>query len=140
MSEYEVFDLQLSRFDVYLPQTTIVISLFTLYFSVVATYLIVAYQEGSKLTTTQTFIATSVYIFAALLFVYSIILAQLGIREMFQSLWDWSVVLETDYGHPNRMVKPEWVGEKPYYSYALLFFCTISPLYFMWSVRHPKKE
>lgn len=140
MSEYEVFDLQLSRLDIYASQATISISLFTLYFSVIAAYLVVAYQAGSKLTKSQVFIATSIYLFAAIVFGLTIIISQVASRVTLMAIWDWAVILETDYGHKNSMEKPGFLGERPYLALLLLFLSTTAPLFFMWGVRHPKTD
>jgi hypothetical protein len=110
------------------------------FFSIVATYTVVAYQAGRKLTTSQVFIATTIYLFAALLFGFTNVLTSMGARVLLEILWGYRVILEADFGVANNMVEPGWLGEKPYFMVLLVLFCVIAPLYFMWGVRHPKTE
>ena len=102
-----------------------------IFLTLISGYLVVAYLAGAKLTRLQVSIATTIYIVAAAyegLFMASIFRAMALARESY---------LKLDPSFSDSIfvaVRGEQIG------FTVLWAGVLAPLWFMWSVRHPKTE
>lgn len=122
LTEYELEDI--------LTSTTLAsVESFGMYITVVASYLVVAYLAGNKLTSQQTFIVSVLFSIAALLTTwsaYNYLGRSIPFADALEAL------------NPGRRY-----GAQPYTQYwmtALLLAGICAALKFMWDIRHPKPE
>ena len=104
-----------------------------MYFTLVSAYLVVAYLVGEKLNNTQNLIVTGLYFVWTVGIIqsqYSTSVQMMGITD--QLLSSNASFLSVDVGAQTR------VGVYSFMTVQLLGLG--ASLYFMWSVRHPKKE
>ena len=123
MTEYEILDLVAS-------ESAAMASQFNIYLTVLFAYLVVGYFVGGKLTTAQTSVLTSLYVWASSAQVVGMRLTLDHVIELFQRKAELAPV--TPY-------------ESTYSTYTYFWLLAMlvaiaAGLYFMWSVRHPKTE
>lgn len=103
----------------------------SIFLTLISGYLVVAYLVGEKLTRLQVSIATAIYIVAATyegLFLASTFRALVLARESY-------LKLEPAFSDSAFVVvRGDQIG------LVVLFAGVLAPLWFMWSVRHAKKE
>ncbi len=134
MTEYEIADLAVSTQELFIQQWQLgqgaaerVFDLTQQFGNLLFGYLIVAYFVGAKLTKVQLAILNVLYLIWQLrIFVTLSIVsgnADILLGEM-------------------RKISPELTPDAPSVSsaFALLTILILASLYFMWSIRHPKKE
>lgn len=136
MSEYEIADLAASTQAVFFQQLEIaqgmgdrVLGLVQQFGNLLFGYLLVAYFVGANLTRVQTAILTTLYLawqarVSAVLYGISAN-ATVLLEEMAETSPDTTL----------RLTVPSLMP-----TYLLLAGVTLASLYFMWSIRHPKKE
>jgi hypothetical protein len=128
MTEYELLSLQAQRAG----------NVFAIYLTIISAYLVTAYIAGDKLTRPQVFIATTTYLFGA-----AVVVATLGVimggmemvRLNIAGTW-------VEYGRPELAQRHD-LSDMALMSlswWIVMVIGILAPLYFMWSVRHPKKE
>ena len=134
MTEYEIADLAVSTQAIFWQQWQVgqgaadrLFDLIQQFGNLLFGYLIVAYFVGAQLTRVQSAILTTLYLvwqFRICLMLYGI-----GIngRIFFEEM---------------RKISPELTPPMPSILpvFALLSCLSLASLYFMWSIRHPKKE
>ena len=101
----------------------------SIYLTIVTGYIIVAYLVGTKLTRLQVAIATGIY-FVAYIFeslILTTIIRTIGKQSSQLLLLDPAVAI-------GMMAQ----ARAPYIGLVILIAGLIAPLWFMWSVRHPK--
>jgi hypothetical protein len=123
MTEYEILDLVAS-------ESAAMASQFNIYLTVLFAYLIVGYFVGDKLTTAQTVVLTSLYIWPSSAQVMGMRLTLNHVVELFDRKAE---------------VAPASSYESTYSAYTHLWLAAMlvaigAGLYFMWNVRHPKTE
>ncbi len=122
MTEYELEDVLTST-------TNASLEAFTIYITLVASYLIVAYIAGRNLTHQQILIVSILFVFAALLATFSAYSYLARAIPMADAL---------ELMHPGRRY-----GAQPFTAYwigILMLMGVLASLYFMWQVRHTKTE
>ncbi len=127
MTEYEIFELLHGTYEKMNVDTTI-------YFTLVSAYLVVAFLVGSTLTRIQLFIVSTLYILWSLGTVNAL---HIGGRAA-QRLQEGLIEMESRYFIYDDAAASTafWV-----FSFNLIQLTGIlASLYFMWSVRHPKRE
>jgi len=136
MTEYEIADLAVSTQAIFFQQLELAqgmgdrsVGLIQQFGNLLFGYLIVAYFVGASLTRVQTAILTTLYLawqarVSAMLYGIFANLAVL-LEEM----------AETSPDATHRITVPSLMP-----TYLLLAGVTLASLYFMWSIRHPKKE
>ena len=100
-----------------------------LYLSVLSGYLIIAYLVGDKLTRAQVVIVTVLYVCATTI-----------ITLWFFAWWSRALefAMEAKQLNPDRQVANS--VQTTWSITVMLFMAIVASLYFMWSIRHPKKE
>ena len=136
MTDYEIADLAVSTQAVFFQQLELAqgmgdraLALVQQFGNLLFGYLIVAYFVGASLTRVQTAILTTLYLawqarVSAMLYGISANGAVI-LEEMAETSPDTTLALTA----PSLMP-----------TYLLLAGVTLASLYFMWSIRHPKKE
>ncbi len=108
---------------------------FTIWLSIVSAYLIAAYAAGRNLTAVQTFIISVLYIVCSSIFAIVTFVFFTRVAKMVQTKAEmfptgvWSVPYDAPVSQ--------------YILLGLVFIMVggiVVSLYFMWSIRHPKKE
>jgi hypothetical protein len=141
MTEYELLSLQAQRVGNLVEILNNMYSGFAVYLTIITAYLVAAYVAGDKLTRPQAFIATVTYIFGAAVIVYSLVLNMEGLLTVRANVADtWLEYGKVERAQRNdvaelgllRLLGPAWR--------TLMVLGIFAPLYFMWSVRHPKNE
>ncbi|MEP5570047.1 MAG: hypothetical protein ABJN62_19560 [Halioglobus sp.] len=122
MTEYELEDA--------LTSTTVAsLEAFSMYVTILASYLVVAYLAGSKLTTQQMFIVSVLFAVSSLLATWS------AFSYMERSI---------PFADALELLNPERrYGAQPstqYWMLTLMLLGVGASLKFMWDVRHPKAE
>ena len=106
-----------------------VISMISLFITLLSGYLIVAYLAAANMTSSQTGIVNTLYILISAFLLASIYTLSTRATEM-ASL---SVEMSTQ-----RVLEPQlWL---PLGVICIFIFCIVASLKFMWEVRHPKSE
>ena len=136
MTEYEIADLAVSTQAVFFQQLELaqgmadrVLGLVQQFGNLLFGYLIVAYFVGANLTRVQTAILNTLYL-----------AWQARISAMLYGIYANAAVLLEEMAETS----PDTTGALTVPSltptYVLLAGVTLASLYFMWSIRHPKKE
>jgi hypothetical protein len=101
----------------------------SIYLTIVTGYIIVAYLVGTKLTRLQVAIATGIYLVAYIFesLILTTIVRTIGKQSSQLLLLDPAVAI-------GMMAQ----ARAPYIGLVILIAGLIAPLWFMWSVRHPK--
>jgi hypothetical protein len=101
----------------------------SIYLTIVTGYIIVAYLVGTKLTRLQVAIATGIYLVAYIFesLILTTIIRTIGKQSSQLLLLDPAVAI-------GMMAQ----ARAPYIGLVILIAGLIAPLWFMWSVRHPK--
>ena len=134
MTEYEVADLAVSTQAIFWQQAQVaqdylerIFDVLTQFGTLLFGYLIVAYFVGAQLTRVQVAILTAFYLFwivrLGVVLNMVVVLSQFTLGEMKKISPDFDPALPSALG-----------------PFSLLFFLSLASLYFMWSVRHPKKK
>lgn len=123
MTEYEILDLLANESAQSATQ-------FTLYLSVLFAYLVTAYFVGARLTVTQVFILSSLYIFVNAAQSWGMHLTMSRVEELLNKKAEISPLTEWEQGY---------AGYGNIWAIAMAIG-VLASLYFMWGVRHPKKE
>lgn len=134
MTEYEIADLALSTQEIFWQQMQLgqgslerVYDLLQQFGNLLFGYLIVSYFVGAQLTRVQAAILTVLYLFWQV---------RVGIAINAVATNANFILVEMEKISPEfDPATPSIVGV-----YTLLILLTLASLYFMWSVRHPKKE
>ena len=134
MTEYEIADLALSTQEIFWQQMQFgqgsleqVYDLLQQFGNLLFGYLIVSYFVGAQLTRVQAAILTVLYLFWQV---------RVGIAINAVATNANFILVEMEKISPEfDPATPSIVGV-----YTLLILLTLASLYFMWSVRHPKKE
>ena len=115
--------------------TSYFMSAFTIWLSIVSAYLIAAYAVGRNLTAVQTFIISVLYIVCSSMFAALTLLFTTRVATMIQTkvekfpAADWPVRYD------------DLVAQYISLGLALIMVLgVVASLYFMWSIRHPKKK
>ncbi len=139
MTAFEQIQLYEDRIEMIRESWSLIFTMLAMYLSIISGYLVVAFMAGAELTKPQALIATITYLFGSVMMVIGMI--------------SWGVVI--DQYHSVNAAYWEFVGATSFaaqankdaaisvvdlLSWLLLCMGTCAPLYFMWSVRHPKTE
>ena len=134
MTEYEIADLAVSTQAIFWQQWEVgqgaadrVFDFIQSFGNLLFGYLIVAYFVGAQLTRAQSAILTTLY----LVWQFRICLQLYGIQINGNILVEEMRKISPDVTPPMPSIFP---------LLALLSCLTLASLYFMWSIRHPKKE
>jgi Zn-dependent protease with chaperone function len=122
MTEYELIDAVNSTMSIYL-------STFLAYLTIVSAYLIAAFILGDKLTNQQVFVISGLFLFAAVLTMWS--MWGLGSRIVYTA----EALTHANPEYPILIKTP--------YRNSLAIVCALgifASFKFMWDVRHPKSE
>jgi hypothetical protein len=125
MTEYEILDL----FRGYVEMEAVS---FTIYLTLVSGYLVVGYLAGERLSALQTGIVTALFVTGATLQTWAISQYQLAIGELLSTKEEISPLTEFQSSVAS--------SGGTYLFVVLMTLGMCASLYFMWSVRHPKKE
>lgn len=123
MTEYEILDLMANESAQSATQ-------FTLYLSVLFAYLVTAYFVGARLTVTQVFILSSLYIFVNAAQSWGMHLTMSRVEELLNKKAEISPLTEWEQGY---------AAYGNIWAIAMVIG-VLASLYFMWGVRHPKTE
>jgi hypothetical protein len=141
VTEYELIDLAISQSEVVSGVRDSLQSVVTIYLSMVAGYLVIAYLAGAALTKVQVTVVTAAFLAAsgwAVTAIVSLGFAELVARKISAQLWarvEELSIIETS------TASPSWFINLPGICLFLtLIIGVIAPLYFMWSVRRPRGE
>jgi hypothetical protein len=122
MTEAEAFEMALMA-------SSNTVTTFTVYITFTFAYLIASFTAGARLTALQAFIASTLYVF-------SVLSTSLN---TFSDLQYFKIAIS----HATNLTPPGAVNSADFwiaYLSVLQGAGIIASLYFMWSVRHPKKE
>jgi hypothetical protein len=138
MTEYELLALQAQRGGNLFELSNSAYEGFAIFFTIVSAYLVAAYVAGDKLTRPQVFIANATYLVGAAVMVVMQInfwQAMAIVRGNMAATW-------LEYGEVELAERIDATGLSlmdiawP----TLMIVGVFVPLYFMWSIRHPKTE
>ena len=144
MTEYEIADLAFSQqFEIQglgdgmMTMLALIAEAITQYMSVLFGYIATAYFVGAKLTRTQLWIFSVLYVFWQLLTI-SMIGFRSGSAALIASRIQ-DLLLRTDATQHSEFMSssPAWIGSS---LVTLLLLALLASLYFMWSVRRPASE
>ncbi len=122
MTGYELLDLVTST-------SLAAAEAFGYYLTITASYLVAAYLAGKQLTTTQTMTISVLFVFGALVTIYSMFIYMSRAVDVADSL---------EMLHPDR-----FYGAQPFARTMFIVLQTLglfACLKFMWDIRHPKAE
>jgi len=134
MTEYEIADLAVSTQAIFFQQWEVaqgiaerVFDLLQQFGNLLFGYLIVAYFVGAKLTKVQLAILNVLYLIWQLRIVFTLRILSANGNILLGEM---------------RIISPELTPDVPSVSsaFALLTVLILASLYFMWSIRHPKKK
>ena len=142
MNLYEMIDLNQGRMDMLLSMSEQNSTQFTIYLSLVTGYLITAFVAGKQLTRAQMLIASGVFVISTLFIASHMVIMSIISRNMLNLIVERAAETRAFQGLPASEL-PTVFTLVPFGIYGLLLLLILgllAPLYFMWSVRHPKKE
>ena len=122
MTEYELADVIASY-------SMAAMTAMTLYLTAVTGYLVVAFSAGDRLSTSQVFIVSALFVFVSCFFLY-------GTAGYFYRALDY--VQDLKLLDPDRRMTLNI--ETISFIAVLELLGIFAALYFMWNVRHPKSE
>jgi hypothetical protein len=139
MTLYEMMDLQLSRVDLIMGQRDAIITLFTIYISIITGYLITAFVAGKKLTRVQVLIASGIFLFCS----SGLLLAMqnaLVVSDQLVDTWrENGAIINAAKGLP-----PPAPADRSrlviYGGRGLMLSSILASLYFMWIVRNSNDD
>jgi hypothetical protein len=138
MTEYELLSIQAQRAGNLIELSNAGYMGFTIFITIVSAYLAAAYVAGDKLTRPQVVIANATYLVGATVMVSM----QIGSFQAFRTIKGNAAATWREYGQVELAQRFESTGlglldiAWP----ALMVTGIFVPLYFMWSIRHPKTE
>ncbi|MEH6586168.1 MAG: hypothetical protein V7720_06400 [Halioglobus sp.] len=139
MSAFEQSDLYYKRLELIHESWNSIFTMLAMYLSIVTGYLIVAYAAGAQLKRPQVFIASVTYLFGAVMMVAGMVSWGLVINQTYTTNAYWfEFIGATIFAAQSR--EEAAISPIDIFSWLLLMMGTLAPLYFMWSVRHPKTE
>lgn len=125
MTEYELLDLVAGAIDGMYDSIT-------LFLSIVSGYLLVAYLVGAKLTRIQTIIISTLFAVGAVFQCWGLLTYEIAIEEYLAAKADIAPLTSYQYsvlqGNAGTIIASALVAG------------TMAALYFMWSIRHPRKD
>lgn len=139
MTPFEQIQLYGQRIEFIQQGWSMIFTMLAMYLSIITGYLVAAFVAGAQLTRPQALIATVTYLFGSVMMVVGMI--------------SWAEVI--NQYHSTNAAYWEFIGATFYSAQAnaaaetnvidalglvLLVVGVLAPLYFMWSVRHPKTE
>ena len=145
ISVYEAIDLQLQRWALAQHTEEMIVLSTTIYLTVVSAFLGAAYIGGAKLTRPQSIIGSAVFTFAGLFSAQQVYTFFKEYDSQLRSIGEMYVHMADVYNKPGWITYGEGVlanaaaGLHEYILLGLMMLGILASLYFMWSVRHPKK-
>jgi hypothetical protein len=139
MTLYEMMDLQLSRVDLIIGQRDAVVTVFTIYISIITGYLITAFVAGKQLTTVQVLIASGIFLFCSSLLIFA---SENVLDSLYRMVDTWrenEAIINAAKGLPPP-APAAGSGLVRYGGRGLLLSGILASLYFMWSVRHSNDD
>ena len=139
MSAFEQSDLYYKRLEFIQESWNTIFTMLAMYLSIVTGYLVVAYAAGAQLKKSQVFIASVTYLFGAVMMVAGMVSWGLIINQTHTTNEYWFAFFgATTFAAQSR--EEAAISQIDIFSWLLLMMGTLAPLYFMWTVRHPKTE
>lgn len=138
MTLYEMMDLQLSRIDLIVGQRDAIVTLFTVYISIITGYLITAFVAGKQLTRVQVLIASGIFLYCTSWLVLAMQNAFVTLDQMAEIWRENEAIINVAKGLP-----PPEEGRGRLVVYGgrgLAMAGILASLYFMWSVRHSSDD
>jgi hypothetical protein len=146
ISVYEAIDLQLQRWALAQHTEEMIVLSTTIYLTVVSAFLGAAYVGGARLTRPQAIIASSVFTSAGLFSAQQVYAFFNEFDSKLRHIGEIYLQMAHAYNKPAWVATGQGVkadaaaGMHEYILLGLMVLGILASLYFMWSVRHPRKN